>query len=79
MTLYAQNKQKVSPRAQLIEDAKRRGVVALQCETCGCKHGLSRMGAGCNAAHPEIDGETCEGWDLVEVFAPSAAGRAVVA
>lgn len=56
-------------KAQLIADAKRRGVVALQCECCGYKHPLSRLGYGCNAAHPYNDGETCEGWNLREVVA----------
>lgn len=54
-------------RNQLIADARARGVVALQCETCGYRHPLIRLGHGCNAAHPELDGETCEGWTLNEV------------
>lgn len=56
-------------RQQQIEAAKLRGVVALQCEKCGYKHPLTRLGFGCNAAHPEQDGETCEGWNLREVKA----------
>lgn len=55
-------------RAALITDARRRGVTRLACETCGHKHPISRLGLGCNAAHPEIDGATCEGWDLAEVI-----------
>lgn len=56
-------------KAQLIADARRRGVVALQCEECGHRHPLTRLGYGCNAAHPTQDGETCEGWNLREVLA----------
>lgn len=69
MTLYAPPIQKVSPHAALIADAQTRGVVALQCEECGYRHPLSRLGYGCNAAHPTQDGETCEGWNLKEVTA----------
>ncbi|MBZ9712226.1 hypothetical protein [Deinococcus multiflagellatus] len=54
-------------RAQLIANLKAAGVIALQCEDCGYKHPLTRLGFGCNAAHPDIDGETCDGWNLKEV------------
>ena len=60
-------------REQLIAAARLRGVVALQCEECGYKHPLTRMGFGCNAAHPSIDGATCEGWGLREVFGNTGA------
>ena len=58
-------------RTELIADARRRGVTALECEECGYRHPLTRLGFGCNAAHPSIDGETCEGWNLREVLAQS--------
>ncbi|WP_295819859.1 hypothetical protein [uncultured Deinococcus sp.] len=68
MTLYAPPVRKVSsPRAALIADAQARGVIALQCEECGYRHPLSRLGYGCNAAHPTQDGDTCEGWNLKEI------------
>lgn len=54
-------------RQQQIAAMKARGVGALQCEECGYKHPLTRLGYGCNAAHPERDGETCESWNLREV------------
>lgn len=53
----------------LIADAKARGVVALRCDECGYdRHSLHRIGQGCNAPHPYLDGETCDGWNLSEVF-----------
>lgn len=71
MTLYtAQPKTVTDFKTLLIQDARKRGVVALQCECCGYKHPLTRLGYGCNAAHPTQDGETCDGWNLKEVLAP---------
>ena len=71
MTLYAARPTKVptNPSAALIESARQRGVTALECEECGHRHPLTRLGYGCNAAHPTQDGETCEGWTLREVSA----------
>ena len=58
-----------SERAALIEDARKRGVIALECEECGYRHPLTRLNFGCNAAHSSIDGETCDGWNLRGVTA----------
>lgn len=58
-----------STKAARIADAKARGVVALQCTECGYKHPLTRLGYGCNAAHPTQDGVACDGWQLNEVSA----------
>lgn len=59
-------------RTALIQDAKARGVIALECEECGYRHSLERLSLGCSAAHPTIDGATCEGWDLREIMGVQA-------
>ena len=71
--LDALARQAQATRAALIEDARARGVTGLSCDTCGYVHPLERLGFGCNAAHSEIDGETCPGWNLAEVKAGQVA------
>ena len=73
--LDALARQAQATRAALIEDARARGVTGLRCEEpgCGYVHPLERLGFPCNAAHPEIDGETCPGWNLAEVKAGQVA------